>query len=160
METKWTDTKRPIAVSLCTPAVRMLVLEAWAWRENGEWKTAHQIHPVVALRASISRTYTRSYTGRAPADVGTEKELAEAGWCLDTQEEETAALIVQDGELVGIQCAGSPWQDGIMRTICAPWPPAADEERLAEELADLEEMAMERAQTKAETAAPGEARPG
>ena len=42
------------AVALTTPAVRMMVVEAWAWTDaQATIQTGHAVHEVAAIRATI-----------------------------------------------------------------------------------------------------------
>jgi hypothetical protein len=162
---KWAHESRHLAVSLCAPAVRLVVVGAWAYRERqGGWAAASAVRPVVALQAALTRAFAKPYAGPdPPSGAGTENDLLKAGWRLAGEESNTTALVVDpeygligyDDPLVG------DYENGERQLVPAPWPPAEDEERLAPVVAEMKQRALARAKgqeaRRAVEAAPGPA---
>lgn len=145
---RWVESYRDLAVAMCPPAVRMVVVRAWSWTdEGGRMQTADDICPVVALRSAVGRRYTaRTRKGCFPDDGGPEKGLPANGWTLDGQEARTTALIVDATH--GLVA----WDDRtifgetnqLSELVCCPWAPAEDEARLRDVVSDLRKRAAER----------------
>lgn len=113
------------AVSLSPPAVRMVVLLAWAEpapAEEGGWTTSAEVLPVLALSARVT----------AEGDV-------------DYQ----PVILCPDGS--GLMAADylDHWCDGY-RAVACPWPPEDDAVRLAGPTHDLENRVSREAHEKVE----------
>lgn len=143
----WQEVHRPVAVSLCPPAVRMLVIEATASWDGAEIRTTTSFLPVVALQSRIVKTFGKERSRERPdyAGWGSEKELLADGWDLTGQELTQTALIV-DPEL-GLVAFDDPARAGRKSAlVAAPWAPEEDERRLAEVVTRLTREAIEDAQ--------------
>jgi hypothetical protein len=141
---------RFLAVSLCAPAVRLVVVSAWAYRDaQGECAASAAVHPVVALQAVLSRDYVHAYTDvDPPSGAGTENDLLKAGWRLAGEESNTTALVVDpDYGLIGYDDPlVSDTEKGERQLVCAPWPAAEDDERLGPIVKEMKQRALARAQ--------------
>jgi hypothetical protein len=124
---------RPIAVSLVTPACRMVVIELWESCNVGEEPTP-DFYPVVAVRASIERCYKKRYLPGEPepSTLLTEKQLIEDRWCFFNQRIDQEVLYLSDdtGWLITPRHY-APEDEMIVRVVTCPWPQEEDEQRLA-----------------------------
>jgi hypothetical protein len=125
--------QRDIAVTLCTPAVRLVVVVATA--------AAHAIYPVVALRGVVRRTYTRHSTDPYAATRGSKQELLQCGFAITSQKAMTFALYIDAGSLTATD---APLPAGQARGVFAcSWPATEDEEQLAGAIAALMKQAQQ-----------------
>jgi hypothetical protein len=138
---------------MCPPAVRMVAVVAWAYRdgEDGDPEAGTEILPVVALRAAVERVYSKAYSGEAePNEHLTEEELLAQGWWLREQRCDTCALVVdEDYGLIAYDDGLLITSNSVRRLVCCPWPPAEDADRLASVLAELKAEVLDRAKKKA-----------
>lgn len=137
---------RLLSVQLCPPAVRMVVINAWAWAEDGKVLGASQVLPVLALQAAVTRRFRKlTHEERYPDTSGTERELIEKGWNLDEQDARVSALICdKEYGLIAHDDLLFESDNSLMRLVCTPWPPEEDEKRLAPIRGEVEQEIVER----------------
>lgn len=139
---------RDISVAMTTPAVRMLAIYAYAWKED-DWHTAVELHPVVAIQASVQREYGKDYRSdeERPCAVGTEEELLKRGWRLEGQYTTTSALLLHpDSGLVRHDDWLTRPNNCTVRLVGCPWPQEEDETRLAGIVAEMKAEILESTQ--------------
>lgn len=148
-QTEWADTTLIESTSLCTPAVRMVVIEAWhSNNTKGQPdQTDVWIHPVVALRSVTGVRFTKEHPkGVWPMSYGTRKAMTEAGWEVDGGYTEVQAMIVDEANENGVvdyrelQCCNS-----YLTLHACPWPPEQDKDMLCESIKYAQEQAKKRA---------------
>src|SRR4051794_25413321 len=124
---------RHTSVSVCTPAVRMVAVQTWAYTEDdGELTGDHCIHPVVAIKSSVGHRYSKRIVekGTLSPIYGTHRELIRAGWIYQGSVIITKAFIVFDG-LLRVASESFPEECSCALFAC-DWPSSADETMLAE----------------------------
>jgi hypothetical protein len=132
---------RTVGVSMCTPVVRMLVIEVGV-NEGEPCDLWWNIYPVIALRTRIVNVLSMRSDTR-PSSAGTLRDLLRRGWRLARQESDTEALIVdQDYGLIHYADPLLHSCNVFQELVCAPWPAADDEVQLAEVKGRLNERAM------------------
>ncbi len=119
------------AASIGQPAVRMVVVEAWAVvdSDSGEPFDGYVVHPVVGLSIVASREFVRSGYHAAPA---TPALAARGGWRLVDSEVEYQPLIVDDEYDVQDVATLRRLTSSCFVVVACPWPSDEDDERLAE----------------------------
>jgi hypothetical protein len=145
--------ERTLAVTLCAPAVRSVVLRAEAeYGDGGNWSATTQVYPVLAIQAEVVRCFEKRYTPvdeRAPPnDTMSERDLFEDGWQLVEQRVDRTILIY-DPE-TGLRGGGSHPQGPLSlgsrvleRVACCTWSVTDDDQRLAPLRAQLEADLLE-----------------
>jgi hypothetical protein len=115
---------RDTAVSLCQPAVRLVLVEVSAGDDGETW---HNVHPVVALLARVQQTFrSRGNSTRS----GTARTLEDKGWQLSEQTAETVAVYLnEEGDLFLYPDPDSEYPSAY-RLVPCPWPPDEDDRRL------------------------------
>jgi hypothetical protein len=135
---------RYTSVSVCTPAVRMVAIQSWAFTEdNGELTGDHCIHPVVAIEASVGHRYSHRVVekGMTSPVFGTHRELIKAGWKYQSSFISTKAFIVFEGHLQAALKAFP--KECTCALFTCEWPASADEKMLASEIEKLHLEAIE-----------------
>lgn len=141
--------------TMCAPAIRMVVITAWANAEDdGHIVTYHRIFPVVALLTVEKRGYEKMTPMKNPVphSASSEKELLIEGWMLNDRELFHTAIIVDDD--YGL----IPWDDDLFKDVtnaasslaCCPWPPDEDDAKLVKQIADARESAEQRCLARSE----------
>ena len=126
----------PMAVALCAPAVRTVVISACANRgPSGEWETHIETAPVLAIRADVGLTFEAmtNADGIGPRPGATAQAMERAGWSLTDSHASTELLIWDESfQALGdvAQVHGS--SNVAYEVVPCPWPPSQDEKRLAQ----------------------------
>lgn len=126
------DTHKVTHVSMCPPAVRTVVIEAWA--DDDKTPPAAVVYPVIALQTIISDTYSRRRLLANRSDVartaGTHDELVAAGWMLAFQNNVVEAVYVDSDDMPPIRTTAHEVANVVTRVVVCPWPPEEDDSRL------------------------------
>lgn len=128
------------SASICPPAARMVVVSAWA---NGD-ERKHEIYPVLAIQVATKHYYSRQKDGSDPQRPPSPAHAEKYGWDWENTDTDYRFLIYEPG-LCGLSEAEQ--LDGanvVWSAFVADWPQAEDEQRLASEIAKLEEKAAVR----------------
>ena len=144
---RW-ETRSLIAnTTLSAPAIRMMIVEAFAWSEHDELKCESVLYPVIALESRITHRYSRRRIGDERTPPGFDHaEMHELGWIYEGQEMEVGAVFYEAEEyglastldqfVFGAQTA---WQI----VVCA-WDATEDAEKLAPTIAKLQHEAIDK----------------
>jgi hypothetical protein len=144
------------ALSLCTPGVRMVVVNAWAARNpDGNWQDHdHRIYHVLAIQARDNRRYYRLKSGQSARHVAPEHATLESlGWRYEggmSHIEYDAIIFTEDYDICAASSSLTCGNEDYRIVVC-PWPVAEDEERLAPIVAELRDRLRSRVE-KAEQA--------
>jgi hypothetical protein len=144
---KFFDAEVPLAVSIAPPASRLVVVEAWAWRdaEVGGWEAGHEVHDVLAIQAELSARFSRPRVGKRPRCPPSVAAADREGWGFDISDTGYELLILH--EEYGGLCPASVL-DGlnvVWKAVAAPWPAAEDETRLSAVVTELRSKAFAKA---------------
>jgi len=119
------------------PAVRTVIVEVGI-DESGKFWTA--IWPVLAIRSTIERTYSRSAERQGSAGDGSEKFMLAKGWFLESQHCRDALLVCVPESGIAVL----PFDDWsleadnvVRRPVVCNWPESEDEVKLAPTIARL-----------------------
>jgi hypothetical protein len=142
--------------TLAAPAVRMVVLMAWAVEEEGITHTGEECAPVVALETRSHDVYTKKAVDLMPPTAPTHETLEAMGWRFDEHELVYGALFLyygdsEEGVLVST-LEHEYWgaSNLVYRLLACPWPPEADEQRLQAARDELKASALARLKTRRE----------
>jgi len=134
----------------------MVVLTAWAGKEEGTAWVHEECVPVVALETRSRDVYTKKAVDLMPPTAPTHDALEEMGWRFDAHELEYGALFLyygdtEEGQVVSTLDADY-WSASNMvyRLLACPWPPEDDEPRLQAARDELKAAALARLKTRRE----------
>jgi hypothetical protein len=160
-----TDHHRTVtSVALTTPAVRLVVVEAWAEKSGAEWQAEHEIIPVIALQVTAGHDYTRRFDehDRPPRISADHAEMIRLGWRYNSTQMVEYDAVVLDREYGVCEASFACEAENCSHEIVAcPWPAEEDAERLKDAIERIKEQAIRNARLrgrKAETAAQSTAR--
>lgn len=142
---KWRSHSLPAAVALAAPAIRLVVVEGYAWEKpDGSIECGHQVFPVVAIRSAVMHEYRQSADRPERGAAPTHEGMESLGWHYDGSQVEDDALVYSDEffALVPVSDAFGNCSNASHRMVPAPWPPEADEIRLASVVRVVEEEAV------------------
>jgi hypothetical protein len=150
-------------IGLVAPAVRSVVVFAYANLEAGEIQVDVEYYPVLAIRSTIVHRYLhrpgpRALRGATPA------EMVDIGWTYNGHTVEDEFLIVGEDWGVGTttEILGNT-SNGAYEPVACPWPPEEDEVKLVVVIARVQQEAirnLRRREPKTPTeAAPSEGEP-
>jgi hypothetical protein len=140
------EVRVPRSVALVAPAVRVVIVHAFAWNEGDELRTAHVVYPVVAIRSSVVDRYDRPREeGEHPPRALPDREaMLAAGWSYRGRDvEEDLLIITSDFDLCPASLALGAC-NAESRPVACPWPAEEDAERLADVIDDLKAGAIEK----------------
>lgn len=137
----------PVSISVVPPAVRMVVVEAWAERPlgGGSPDTFWTVLPVVAVEVELADVFARAHRPgdyRRPASAG---DAGLAGWVHEGPSLCRHPLIV-DSEY-GIARADEVYagtSNVAYRVVACTWPEAEDDKRLGQTRKEVEREAVEK----------------
>jgi hypothetical protein len=88
-------------VSLCQPAVRMVVVEGYACDDDGELTVGHEIMPVVAIKSELISVYENE-SHHHPGSVDPAR-LADEGWEFKRRHTRIYPLVITENQyLIGL----------------------------------------------------------
>lgn len=147
----------PVALAMCPPAVRMLVVHVWACRTaDGSWhedkvgeEHARMVYPVLALTAHQGHRYHRfANPGESPSVAPTHRGMEERGWHFSGSYVDspcfTALIYDPDYGLVEANDCLGDCANGVYEVVPAPWPESEDAERLKPVFDRLRDRAREK----------------
>lgn len=137
-------------VSICQPAVRTLLLQAWAWWEDGKYQVGEERFPVLALQATTTRHYSIYVKRGERADHSSvlHKDLVRAGWDLSYQATVVKPIVA---DTIEVGCGnnlttGEEMESSncVTQVVACYWPPQEDELYLRPLFQKLIELAKEK----------------
>lgn len=147
----------PAGIALAAPAVRMVVVQAWAHRDpDGRWDDGHEIYPVLAIVGTQAHGYSRPKgSGRPERRSGSPRTMERLGWSYDEWEARpTFAVVVrhpEDGELSlaeYLECSNTAQE-----VVVCDWPRRQDGPKLAPAVARVKAEARRKAEAQGRPAA-------
>jgi hypothetical protein len=132
---KWSRTRRVRSQVMCAPAVRMVLVECWACRDEaaGGVETGLKLYPVLALRSTVDQFWAKNHRAEDYADDGgTAADLRKRGWQPRDEESNVEAIYLDPD--YGLLAHDDPVALGDNTTrelVVCPWPQSEDESRLA-----------------------------
>jgi hypothetical protein len=127
----------PFTLAMATPAVRMVVVHAYANREaDGTWyEHDHVVYPVLAIVGYHEHTYNRrSEEDHLFRTAPTHDAMEELGWRYEGGSvlvEFDAVIHDPEYGLTDAKLALDNCSNGAYEIVPCPWPAAEDSERLA-----------------------------
>ena len=144
----------PLGVALTTPAVRMLVVSAWACRDGDDpWNVEDRVFTVLAIQATLAMELQRYFRPGEYDRPPTYNAACEKGW-FGERPAVTHELIVFGGfddlNDPGLYLASEAFDNSneAYRSVLADWPPEEDAARLSEVVAYVRTKAIEKAQAQ------------
>jgi hypothetical protein len=130
---EWSRGSLVLRSALFTPAVRIVVVEAWAWEGKetlGERVAGcnYRILPVVA----VARDYVANYRHASPEaylDAATHEHAAERGWVFTGTHDDYEPVVFASYDGGSPECFPLSLCDssnGVLRQTLCPWPHAED----------------------------------
>jgi hypothetical protein len=151
MHQRFDDYEFPLSVGLCAPAVRLVVVEAWAClaQPAGVWETGSAIHPILAIQAEVRAEFSRPHRPNDHRRPTTLSPSEREGWIHESTGTHYDAII--NTPEYGIAPASFAC-DGLnvaCTVVECPWPKSQDAKRLAKVIAAVKAEAMTQAQAQA-----------
>jgi hypothetical protein len=165
--TKYAHCYRVQSVALCPPAVRMVVVQAWAYRdherEGKSWEVRHIFMPVAAIAAVLRHNYSAP-RAQQPRDLAPNHTgMTRLGWSYEGANLRYDCLIQDEeaGGLMGVEELNDA-ANVVAYPYPCPWPADEDERRLQDAVAHAKGRALDKAKAhdRARTAAPTRPDPG
>lgn len=135
-------------MSVTAPAVRMVVIHAFAWEdEPGALTVDHVVYPVIGIRSTVAARYVK----RVPLDSYPEggpdhAAMIREGWQFAKNEVSHETLIYTDD--FGITDSDfAVANNAAEKVVVCPWPFAEDEGRLRPIIEALRSEAIEKAES-------------
>lgn len=128
----------PATLSMCPPAVRMVVVQVWASRkDDGSWdENDTAFFPVVAIVAKQKHEYQRHYREGSAPIAPTHDAMEELGWQYSRFENGDGFVhyepVVYDEEFEITDLKSLECENAVFKVFLAPWPPEEDATRLAD----------------------------
>jgi hypothetical protein len=130
----------PQSVALCTPATRMVAVEAWS--NDGE--ASHAVYPVLALEVRLEATFSRTHRPGDHRRPPTPDAAEASGWGHEgTGTEYDVVVMTEEFGLCSASLAFAAC-NAAYRVVVADWPPEEDVERLAGVAAEVRAEAVEK----------------
>jgi hypothetical protein len=135
---KFCNEVRSLNCNMIQPAVRTVVISAWA-NANGE--SGYELLPVLAITAEAFRHFSKYVSASNwPNTSGTEKNLLKRGFDLDGQHVRYSAIVIMEGRMTDLDDL-EEYYDSVQQIAACPWPPEQDEEKLASQISQSLEKA-------------------
>lgn len=145
---KWEYAYLVTSSTLSVPAIRMVIVEAFAWKEKPEepLQSDAGFYPVIALESRLIHRYSKRFVGNGmpPPHGADHAEMLEFGWHYEGQSLDVGAVYVPEAEAAIFSTLDEfTFADNCRwRVMVCQWDTSEDEQRLSKTMDELKAEAV------------------